>query len=345
MENKQVTIIIVTWNGMKYLPDCLRSIINQTFTDYRIIVIDNASSDNTVDFVRESYPGAAVLENFKNLGFSKAYNQGIKFNESPYVLVMNQDIVLKENFLSDLVNYLDEHGDAGSVGGKLLRVVSEDGSIVSNSAAEIIDSAGLKFLPSRRCIDRGAGEVDSGQFDQVEAIFGLSGAAALYRRKALEQVKIVIQDKNISEYFDETFFMYKEDVDLAWRLRLAGWNSYYVPTAAAYHYRGAYGNPKASRLEVARSRRKKPTVANYHSYKNHLAMVFKNDYGVNFFRQIISIWFYELQKIIYITFLEPSSLKSLIQFFYDFRLHWRKRSLIIKMRQVSAANMRKWFNK
>src|SRR5439155_16165933 len=137
---------------------------------------------------------------------------------SEYVLVLNPDTVLRPNFIEELIHALDARPDAASASGKLLRMDSTT-----------IDSTGIVMLRSQRHLDRGADEPDIGQFDKPEDIFGASGAAAMYRRPALEDARID------DEYFDEDFFAYREDADLAWRLRLLGWNSIYVPSAVALH--------------------------------------------------------------------------------------------------------------
>src|SRR5204863_6092868 len=154
---------------------------------------------------------------------------------------LNPDTVLDPAFISELVLALDTRPDAASASGKLLRM---DG--------KTLDSTGIVMLREQRHLDRGADQPDTGQFEKFEEIFGPSGAAAMYRRKALDDAAID------GQYFDEDFFAYREDADLAWRCRLLGWTSIYVPTAVAQH-----------RRRVTPERRGKlPEEINYHSVKN-----------------------------------------------------------------------------
>src|SRR5262249_760723 len=149
-----------------------------------------------------------IIESRTNCGFARAHNVLIGNTDSEYILVLNPDTILRDSFLSELVQSLEARPDAGSASGKLLRLDNLT-----------IDSTGIIMLRNEGHVDGGAGEPDLGQFDKPDDIFGASGAAALYRRAAIEDVSIE------GKYFDEDFFAYREDADLAWRLRLMKWNS------------------------------------------------------------------------------------------------------------------------
>src|SRR3989344_5145941 len=210
----KVSVQIVTRNSLRYIGNCLESLEQQTLGDFSLIVIDNGSTDKTATFVRNHFPTVTVLENFKNLGFSRAHNQGIAFSQAEYVLVLNPDIVLTETFLEKLVAFADTQPAGGSFGGKLLRLRSEavntdDGdSLRDVLRTNMIDSAGLRITRGRKVFDRGSGQQDRGQYERSEEVFGISGACALYRRSALDEIKVN------GEYFDVDFFAYKEDADV-----------------------------------------------------------------------------------------------------------------------------------
>ena len=222
----KVQVQIVTWNSLRYMVDCLESLMRQTFRDFSVLVIDNASEDGTVEFIRSYYPEVSILQNFKNFGFSKANNQGIAFAKSDYVLVMNPDVILTDEFLEKLVSFADQYQNGGSYGGKILKIFSE--AVDQNEVeglrevvkSNIFDSTGLQIFKSRRAVNRGEGQKDQGQYDKTQEVFGLSGACVLYRLAALQDTMIR------NEYFDQDFFTYKEDIDLAWRLRLYGWSNW-----------------------------------------------------------------------------------------------------------------------
>src|SRR3989338_5706094 len=125
----KVSVQIVTWNSERSLFNCLESLGRQTFTDFSVLVIDNGSQDGSVRFVRSHYPTTAVLENFKNLGYAKANDQGIALAKAEYVLVMNPDVVVAETFLSRLVAFADRHPEGGSFTGKTLKLFSKAASV------------------------------------------------------------------------------------------------------------------------------------------------------------------------------------------------------------------------
>jgi GT2 family glycosyltransferase len=171
--------------------------------------------------VREAFPRARVLRNATNEGFGRAANRGIAAGDAPYVFLCNLDLSLDPAFVARLATLLDDDPACGSACGKLLL---EDG---------VVDSAGLQAYAPRLFADRGHGQRDDGRFDAAGEVFGASGAAVLYRRAMLDEIRIA------GGVFDPDYFLYWEDIDLAWRARLAGWNARYDPTAVGVHRRGS----------------------------------------------------------------------------------------------------------
>src|SRR3989339_1749059 len=214
----KVSVQILTWNSIKYIADCLESIAKQEFIDYSVMVIDNGSNDETVEFVRLNYPTVSVLQNFRNLGYAKANNQGIMLAKSAYVLVINPDVILEPDYLKKMISFADKHPEAGSFGGKILKIFTQaydrqdQAGLRQIIKSDVIDSTGLEIFRSRKAVDRGEGQKDVGQFNSVQEIFGITGAAVMYRKTALDEAMVC------NQYFDNDFFAYKEDVDLAWRL-------------------------------------------------------------------------------------------------------------------------------
>lgn len=235
----KVAVIIVNWNGRKFLPDCLGSISNQTYDNYRIIFVDNGSQDDSVDFVEINFSNIGIIELKNNTGFAVANNIGIRkaFEDKDvkHIVPLNNDTKTDDNFLCELVRTYQEYSrtpgeKVGSVAPKILKF-HEPGKI---------DSTGILVHKDGNAIDRGADENDGEKYDTSLEVFGPSACACLYLREALEDVaydkspSINNGNKN-KKYFDEDFVSYHEDVDLAWRLRLRGWKSIYAPKAIVWH--------------------------------------------------------------------------------------------------------------
>lgn len=340
----KVSIHLVTWNGEKYLENCLNSVLDQISKDYFLLVIDNGSSDKTVRIMEEQFVpifGQRIrfLKNKENLGFAKAHNQALLWTDSEYVLTLNQDVILADNFLTEAVKFMDQHKDVGAVSGKVLRATFEKSEDLKNvKKSDIIDSLGFKIFKSQRVVEIGASEKDSGQFEKSEEIFGVSANSAFYRRSALNDVRYG------DEFFDNDFFSYKEDVDLAYRLQLRGWKSYYLPQVICYHERSAKGKEKISGFAALKMRKHKTKFVNYYSYKNHLFVLLKNLSTKNFFRYFFQIFFYEFGKFIYILFFEWKTLSGLKDFFNKYKKMKEKRKFIKKNKLVNDLQIRKWFN-
>lgn len=339
----KVSVQIVTWNSMRYIFDCLESLMHQSFRDFSILVIDNASDDGTVEFLRTHYPNISILQNFKNLGYCKANNQGIKLAKTEYVLVMNADVVLTENFLEKLVNFADNHFQGGSFGGKLLKLYTAEinpaeaeGGMREMIKSDVIDSTSLQIYKNRFVANRGEGQKDIGQYDRAEEVFGISGACVLYRRQALEEVKIK------EDYFDSDFFVYKEDIDLAWRLRLYGWQAYYLPEAVVYHHRRFSRDLGRSWRKLIKSRRKVSRLLRSLSFKNQHLVLVKNDQPINLLLHFFPFVFREFKILVYGLIFEPFLWKRVIEFFRQLPCALFKRRIIMAHRKVSTQEIRKW---
>lgn len=224
-----VAVVVVTWNSEAVIERCLRSAA--AAGPVEILVVDNGSRDDSVSRAMTAVPDTRVIQLERNLGFAGGCNVGIANTTSPYILFLNDDACLEPEYLNVLVQVLETDPQAASATGKLM--------LQQESGCSRIDSTGLAMqYYALRPVDRGHGEVDRGQYDEPGECFGPSGAAALYRREALLSVG--------PEVFDEALFAYFEDVDLAWRLRRAGWRHRYDPRARAEHTRrGADAKPVA----------------------------------------------------------------------------------------------------
>ena len=233
-----VAVVIVTWNSASFVCGCLESVRALAHPPEETVVIDNDSSDATAAIVRERFPEVRLIEMGGNVGFCRANNRGIRETTCPFVLVLNPDTTLDVRFLDELLPAFSDPR-VGIAAGKILRF---DGVT--------LDSAGQVLGRSRQPIDRGFGTKDRGQYERDAEVFGACGAAALYRRTMLEGVA-----DGPGLYFDEAFFAFYEDLDLAWRARRAGWRAAYRHRATGRHARGGAGTAAGPRRFTALLRR------------------------------------------------------------------------------------------
>ncbi len=316
--------------------------MRQTFRDFSILIIDNASVDGTVNFIRSNYPTVTVLENNKNLGFCRATNQGILLAKGEYILSLNPDVILSDNFLEELVGFADQKPDGGSFGGKILKLKTEyiddndKGGMIQAVKSNFIDSTGLDIYKSRRSVDRGEGEKDKGQYDRTEEVFGLTGACALYRFEALNEIAIG------KEFADQDFNAYKDDVDLAWRLRLYGFENWYYPPAVCYHHRG-FPAASSNLIKALSARRKISKFLRANSFRNQHLMLVKNDEWQNLFFALPWFLARECKVLVATLFFEPFQFMTIINFFSLLPRTLRKRQIIMRHKKISASQMRKWF--
>ena len=210
----RTSLIIVNWNGRDLLEDCLPSLEYQTITAEEIIVVDNGSNDDSVEFLKISFPSVKVVTLDKNYGFAKANNIGIRLASGSRIALLNNDTVVDSQWLEELNHALDNHPEVGFCASKMLMYRDPN----------IIDSAG-DMLGIARAYKRGHRKQDGTEFNEPAFVFGACAGAALYRREMLADIGL----------FDETFVTNLEDVDLSFRAQLAGYKCIYVPTAVVYH--------------------------------------------------------------------------------------------------------------
>ncbi|TNE46537.1 MAG: glycosyltransferase family 2 protein [Deltaproteobacteria bacterium] len=239
----QVTVSIVTFNDVGTIAPTLEALLSQTGfvlgKNLNVIVRDNASNDGSAAKVEEGFGGQVTLfQHAENVGFSRAHNLSIREameGDADFVFVLNPDLRLAPDCLSMLCHALQFDSRAGSVCPKLLRADEN----LQPVEPHCFDSAGIVFTPNIRHFDRGSQELDQGQYDQEEYVFGGTGAALLLRREAICDAAFPppVGQADSLELFDEAFFAYREDADLAWRLQRLGWKCRYVPKAVGYHQR------------------------------------------------------------------------------------------------------------
>ncbi|MFQ5578873.1 MAG: glycosyltransferase family 2 protein [Anaerolineae bacterium] len=242
--SQQVSVVIANWNGRRWLEHCLPALFAQTYRHFEVIIVDNASTDNSVEWVNRHYPAVRQIRNRRNLGFAGANNIGIRAAAGELIATLNNDTRPDPNWLAELVKGISVAPDVGMAASKI--VLWERPGIL-DSAGIAVDWAGFGW-------NRGWGR-PAASAPAPQEVFGPSAAAALYRRDMLAGIGL----------FDEDFFAYYEDVDLAWRAQRAGWNCRYIPTAVVLHQHSATGG-QARRLKTFLLNRNKlwTLFKNYH---------------------------------------------------------------------------------
>jgi len=324
MPNDFVSVTLVTWNSGQFIKRCLESVLAQKYEFKEIIVVDNASTDGTIDILEQFEDRIQIIYNDDNLGFAVAQNQAIRHSAGEWVLTLNPDVLLLPGFIQSLVDAGNLEPGIGSVCGKLLTIKSS----FDLPDQPLVDSTGIYFTPMLRHLDRGSQEVDNGHYLRNEYVFGATAAAALYRREMIDDISIT------GDFFDPDFFVYREDADVAWRAQLMGWRCMYTPSGRGYHVRKV----------LPGNRRALPSVINMHSVKNRFLMRVKNITPDLYRRNWVSITWRDLVVIGCCLVREQTSLKA---FWYVAR-NWsrlmEKRREIMSRRRVSDADLAAWFN-
>lgn len=245
MSEPLVSLIIPNLNGKEHLKTCLSSIQKATYKNVEIIVVDNASKDGSVEFIRTNYPKIKLIAKAVNLGFAKGCNEGMRNAKGKYIALLNNDTEVDSKWLEELVQVAESNPRIGVCASK----------IVMFHDRKILNSAGGEFDIYGFGHDRGLYETDKGQYSRLEEVFFACGGAMLIRKEILNNVG----------FFDSRYFMYGEDLDFCWRARLQGYRVIYVPSAVVYHkYGGTMEAADVQRL--------------YLNSRNNLCSILKN-YG------------------------------------------------------------------
>ncbi len=231
----KVSIIIPNYNGLRFLPTCLDALRGQTYPreQTEVILVDDASSDASIAFVRQHTPEVQIVPLARNSGLAVGCNAGAQVARGELLVMLNNDTEAEPGWLAALVEMAEAHPHAGAIASKMLLFDRRD--TLHNAG----DTMGADGIPR----NRGVWERDAGQYDHDLAIFGGCGGGVMYRRAAWDQ----------AGGFDERLFMYLEDVDLAWRLQLLGWEAVFAPAARLYHHLSATGGGVLASYYVGRN--------------------------------------------------------------------------------------------
>lgn len=323
-----VDAIIVNWNGRRFLPACIRALARST-VPIRITVVDNASTDDSLACLRTDHPDVNVLALETNAGYAAGANRGIAATTAAYVIIMNPDVRLAPDHLAVLREHLERDASVGAAQGKLMQIDAEAFAAQRDATGGRIDSAGHVIHRSRMVTDRGQGEPDGPGFSRAASVFSACGAALFLRRDMLTDVA------PDGEYFAESFFAYKEDIDLGWRARLLGWDIRYIPAAAGYHVRALPLTGDAWRHMSLAARR--------HSWKNHYLLMIRNDRVSDLIRSFPFVAAWEVVRIGHALLRDPRVLGAYVDLVREIRPALRARRDIQRRRRASIREIRRWF--
>jgi glucose-1-phosphate thymidylyltransferase len=302
----------------KYLPYLLPSIRKQSYQNISVVFVDNNKDKNNdnVKYIKAHYPEAKIIHAGENLGFAKANNilvEEARKLKADYFLTSNPDMVFEPNAVTELVYAVMKTPQIASATCKVKRWDFNRCSDDNLGKTNFIDTVGIGVTREHRFIDRGQGDIDHGQYDSEEEIFGTSGAVAIYRMSALDDVAFIRED-GTKEYFDELMFMYKEDVDLAYRLQWAGYKSIYTPKSTIYHDRSieSKGQGVVATIKSRRGRNKKYKEW---SWLNHHIILQKLMDGSHSNEVRYKTFWYEVKSNCYTLFFETYLVKQWWQLF------------------------------
>ncbi|MBI2334905.1 glycosyltransferase family 2 protein [Candidatus Daviesbacteria bacterium] len=236
----KASVIIPNWNGESLLQDCLKSLERQSFKDFEIILVDNGSTDNSIDFTEKNFPQVNIVKLQKNFGFAKAINTGAKKSLADYVVFLNNDTEVDKDWLKNLIACANCHPEVISVNSKLLNFQNR----------KIIDGVGILVNEVGQARSIGWQEQDKGQFEKEQYIFGATGGGSLFRKA----------DFVNAGGFDENYFMYSEEVDLAFRAQFLGYKSIFCPKAVVYHKHKATARKMPQHIEYWQFRNMTQTI-------------------------------------------------------------------------------------
>lgn len=243
----KVTIVIPNYNGKHFMEPCLSSLSKQTYKNFHILVVDNASSDGSIEYMEENYPDIELIKLQKNYGFSKAVNIGIQHSRTPYVILLNNDTTVDTRYVEEMVKAIEKSPKIFSVSSKMIQMYHP----------ELIDSAGDLYTLLGWGVCRGCGRPVS-NYTKYDEIFTACAGAAIYRRSVFDEIG----------YFDENHFAYLEDIDIGYRARIYGYYNMYCPTALVYHVGSGTSGSKYTSFKVKLAARNNL----YLNYKNMPAL-------------------------------------------------------------------------
>ena len=334
-----VSVLIPTYKDADLLRKSLPVFLENPPDDLEIVVLNNDPSQDVRAAIGRYGDDSRVrlVEMGWEAGFARAVNRGVRMASGEFVMLCNADLFPAPTYVAEILRFFEAHPDAGAAIGKLLRYDLE-----TDRPTDVIDTAGLVLTRQRRFMPRGEGETDAGQFDEAVEVFGVDGAAPVLRRRALEQISVQ------GEYLDENFFAHKEDHDISWRLHLADWECWYVPTAVAHHGRTTRGLGSSGYLSAMRrfhqSELEKSEPVRVNAMKNQWLMILKNEDGSNFVRDFPFILAREAMVMAHRLVFAPKSLVAVPMTIRLLPETLQKRRAAKRTQTMDPRTLRRWLD-
>ena len=332
-------MLIPTHHDAYLLRKSLPTLLTNPPDGVEIIILNNDPSQDVAGSIGASGddPRVTIVEMGFEAGFARAINRGIRESTGEIVMLFNADLFPSATYLAEMHEFFANHPGAGAAIGKLLRY-----DLVHDKQTDIVDTGGLLLTRQRRMMPRGEGQRDDGRFDEPLEVFAVDGAAMVVARCALDDVSVD------GEYLDENFVMHKEDHDVSWRLRLAGWECWYNPRAVAYHGRTTRGLGSTKYLGAIRrfhrNEMEKSQEIRIHAMKNQWLMLLKNEDRYNFVRDLPWILARETTVVVHNLVFAPRALVAIPMTLRVLRDTMRKRRLAKPKRSMNPRALRPWLH-
>ena len=334
------SVLIPTYRDAHLLRKSLPVLLSNPPDDLEVVIMNNDPSQDVRGALGEyaDHARVRIVEMGFEAGFARAINRGIRESSGDLVMFCNADLFPSATYLAEMVSFFEGHPRSGAAIGKLLRY-----DLATDEPTDVIDTAGLFLTRQRRMTPRGEAERDTGQYDDAREVFAVDGAAIVLRRSALEEISVD------GEYLDENFFAHKEDHDVSWRLRLAGWECWYAPAAVAYHGRTTRGLGSSGYVSAIRSfhrnEREKSQFVRVHAMKNQWLMLLKNEDAYNFVRDFPFILARESMVVAHNLLFAPRALVAVPMTLRIVPETLRKRRAAKSRQRMRPPTLRQWLNR
>lgn len=326
-----VSINLVVYNEENRIKKCLEAVFSQTYKNMEVLVFDNCSTDKTLEIVKNNFPQAKIHKADNNYGFGPGQNRAAKMTSGKYIVGLCADVWLKEDFVEKAVETMGKDSKIGALQAKIYR-------LIDGQKSDIIDTCGFEIYKSRRIVNRGHGDKDTGKFNKSEEIFSYEGACPFWRREALDDTAI------FGQYHDEDYFWYSDDIDLGWRMHLLGWKNYFAPEVIAWHERQTTKRLSKGRWDFIRQRKTLPKKKRMLDWANTRLTFVKNDLGLLVWPDIAKFLNREVQLFIYILIFEPYTIiVGLPRFIRYLPRAIKKRREIMRRKKTSVKEIKKWY--
>jgi len=265
-ENPLVSILVLNYNGKRFLKDCFESVLKSTYDNFEVILVDNHSTDDSREYTKENFPEVKIFDTQSNAGYSRAYNLSFEVAKGKYVVLLNNDVSVEPDWLEPLVDAAEKDDSIGALQPKIVSMVDPGNFEYAGASGGFMDKYGFPFLRGR-VFDHM--EKDEGQYNDVVEIFWASGAALFLRKEIINQ----------TGGLDEEFVHHMEEIDLCYRINLADYKIKVIPKSKIYHFGGATITPDSYKKM-------------YWNHRNSVLMLLqnleaKNIPGILFFRFLL----------------------------------------------------------